>query len=192
MARTGKGTEKSRERITEVLEWAKRSGKSQIREGKGISQAEFADRISNHLTIGVKQQYISAYAKGREIPQEVAEAIEKEFGFRAAWLLGFDDAPKTVFEESTIRISEIRDKTEKQQMLFSLLADLNGWAVEDCFLPVAAPMGGEQDVTESHSLMLANYATVTRDGSTVTLDRVQFDKLVTRMLGIFDVEIQNA
>lgn len=191
MARAGKGTKKSQERISEVLEWAKRSGKSEVREGKGISQAEFADRISNHLTIGVKQQYISAYAKGREIPQEVAEAIEKEFGFRAAWLLGFDDAPKTVFEESTIRISEIQDKAEKQHMLFSLLADLNGWAVEES-LPVAAPMGGEQDMTESHGLMLANYTTLTRDGSTVNLDRVQFNKLISRVLGIFDVEIQNA
>lgn len=192
MARTSKGTEKSRERISEVLEWAKNSGESQIKEGKGISQTEFADRISKHTVVEVKQQYVSAYAKGREIPREVADAIEEEFGFRAAWLLGFEDAPKTVFEESTIRVSEIRDKAAKRQMMFSLLADLNGWAIEDSFLPVAAPMGGEQDMTESHGVIFDNYATVTRDGSTVTLDRVQFDKLITRMLGIFDVEVQNA
>lgn len=193
MARTGKGSEKARERFAQVLKWAKIEGKSQNREGKGISQAEFAERISKHTLVEVKQQYVSAYAKGREIPSEVAEAIEREFGFRAAWLLGFDDGPMTVFEESSIRVSEIREKAEKRELLFSLLADLSGWQVEPR-PDIAAPFTGTgeaYDDTVSMMLRFKYFATVSRDEEVRDLDCVEFDKLLDRMLGIFDVEIRS-
>lgn len=193
MARTGKGSEKARERFAQVLKWAKEEGKSQLKKGKGISQAEFAERISKHTPVEVKQQYVSAYAKGREIPSEVGEAIEKEFGFRAAWLLGFDDGPMTVFEESTIRVSEIREKSEKRELLFSLLADLSDWQIEPR-PDIAAPYTGageEYDDTESAILRFKYYATVSRGEEVRDLDRVEFDKLLDRMLGIFDVEIRS-
>lgn len=156
----------------------------ELKKAHGITQAKFAKAIYS------TQQNVFKLKNGEtDVSIEYAQAISRAYPqYRWEWILGLDDL-KSPLDESRSRLERIMGESDKHLVLFKLLADLRGWDVQTAG---DYPTVADGDATESHGLMLANYATLTRDGSTVTLDRVKFDKLISRMLGIFDVEIQNA
>lgn len=164
-----------------------------VLDSTGLSQAKFAKKLSDHLGEKVGQQRIDKFKRGENnIPDHIARAIEEVFGWRAAWLYGFDDVP-TVAEEAHIRVESILGEARKRRLLFTLMADLQGWEVEER-LSVAAPYAAseeESDLTQSRKYELQRYASISRDGQAVDMDIVDYNKLLDRMLGIFEVEVEH-
>lgn len=159
---------------------------------RGISQREMAERISRHLPVPIPQQYVSAYTKGREIPRDVAEAIEDEFGYRAAWLYGYDNV-MTTFEDSAIRMSERRDARDMRETWFELTARLAGWDIEHMASRdnVAAPFtgaGDDYDDTLTWQMQFSDHATLSKGDKHVTLNELQFDAFIDKQLASFDLD----
>lgn len=165
-----------------------------IEESK-LSYEKFAKRVSTQ-DYPTTAQSVYRYAKGEnEIPTQFALAVSKSFGVSAAWILGISPY-KYPFDEAAIAVTDITvmDERAKRDFLFILLANINGW--EYSAKPdIAAPYTGTGDAfddTESAMLEFMYHAVVSRNGNTRTLTKLDYDNLITRMLGIFDVEIQNS
>ncbi len=73
----------------------------QLKREKNLKQQDLADAI------GRSQQTISAIINGRgQLQEKAAEQLERAFGYRAAWLLGYDDCKtRTEFAEATFQRS---------------------------------------------------------------------------------------
>jgi hypothetical protein len=161
---------------------------------RGVSQREMAERLSEYMGVTIPQQYISAYTKGREIPRDLAEAIESVFGYRAAWLYGYDNT-MTVLEEAAMRFTERRSAKDARETWFRLTAQLAGWDVEYVDMAatynVAAPFTGAGDAyddTDNAKHQLDNYARIAKEGRHITLDAVAFDALIDKQLAAFDLD----
>lgn len=161
----------------------------------GLSYEKFAKRVSTE-DYPTTAQSVYRYAKGEnEIPTQFALAVAKSFGVSTAWILGISPY-KYPLDEAEIAVSDIAvmDEKTKRDFLFSLLASINGWE-QSAKYAVAAPFTGTGeafDATESTLLAFEYHTVVSRNGKTRILNKLAYDKLITRMLGIFDVEIQNA
>ena len=170
----------------------------ELKKSSGVTQETFGKQIF------ASQQSVYKLKNGEiDVSLDYAKRISEAYPqYRWQWILGIDDFKSPLDEAKHQRMQAMWEsrfgqethEREQRLILFKTLADMRGWdtTLANELPSVSAPSGKEFDVTESHGLKFDNYATATRDGSTVTLDRVQFDKLITRMLGIFDVEIQNA
>lgn len=161
----------------------------------GLSYEKFAKRVSTQ-DYPTTAQSVYRYAKGEnEIPTQFALAVAKSYGVSAAWVLGISPY-KYPLDEAEIAVSDITvmDEKAKRDFLFTLLADMNGWE-HSAKGDIAAPYTGAGDAfddTESAILAFRYHAVVTRDGKTRILDKLAYDRLIDRMLGIFDVEIQHS
>lgn len=159
---------------------------------KGLSLQKFADSLERR-GYSTSPQNVHRYVTGEnEIPASFANEVERVWGVNASWILGISPY-KTPVDESAARLTERNDETWRRRTLFELLAQLSGWQVEPR-PDIAAPFTGadeECDDTESAILRFRHYATVSHGEEVRDLDRVEFDKLLDRMLGIFDVEIRS-
>ncbi|MDO4982160.1 MAG: helix-turn-helix transcriptional regulator [Eubacteriales bacterium] len=99
----------------------------EIRKETGLSQQKFAEKI------GYQQQIISAIEKGKKpVSMGIAEQIEEAFGYRAAYLLGYDDFPTTSdmqkFYDETFE--KAFDEYERDHILSDILKE-NGYSFSD-------------------------------------------------------------
>ena len=160
---------------------------NELKESQGITQTAFAKAINS------TQQNVFKLKSGEtDVSLEYAQSISDAYPqYRWQWILGFDDL-KSPLDESQERLERIIGEKEQRLLLFKLLADMSGWEIETANDgPVAAPYG-ETDMTATNNALFQAYVTANKDESSITLDRIKFDKLINRMVGIFNVEVINS
>lgn len=165
-----------------------------------LSQAKFGESLKRPGYPGENQQTIQRYLSGGlDISEKVAREIVRVYGGRVSYLMGLDDIP-TEMDETALRMSAWRDKSDKSQTAFALLASLMGWEIEET-PPLAAPFACDEryphddegffDTTPYAMYQFHNFATITRYGKSRTLNRVEFDRFMDKMARYFDFELEN-
>lgn len=171
---------KAVERLNEVFEEA------------GLSLSKFADSLyrPNYET---SSQNVHRYLKGEnEMPASFAQEVARVYGVNASWLLGLSPY-RTPVDESAARLAEFQADKKRRRILFELMAQMNGWKVEprpDVAAP-ATPSGDAFDMTESATIAFDFYESIQRGDERHDLDRIDFDKFVSKVLAYFDFEISH-
>lgn len=180
--------EKSRARLQKVVDDSR------------LSQARFGESLKRPGYNGENQQTIQRILSGGlDLSEKTAREIVRVYGGRVSYLLGLSDIP-TEMDETSLRLSAWRDSSDKRQTAFALLASLNGWSIEET-PPLAAPYGSVNpsvevetayDSTADGIYHFLNFATITRNGESRTMTRIEFDRLMDKLTALFDLEIEHS
>lgn len=159
---------------------------------QGLSLQKFADSLERR-GYSTSAQNVHRYLKGEnEMPASFAQEVARVYGVNASWLLGLSPY-RTPVDESAARFAEFQADKKRRRILFELMAQMNGWKVEprpDVAAP-ATPSGDAFDMTESATIAFDFYESIQRGDERHDLDRIDFDKFVSKVLAYFDFEISH-
>ena len=180
--------EKSRKRLQSVVDASRKS------------QTKFGESLKRPGYPGLNQQTLQRYLSGgSDLSEKAAREIVRVYGGRVSYLMGLDDIPSEM-DETAMRMNAWRDSSDKRQTAFALLASLNGWSIEET-PPLAAPYGSVNpsvevetayDSTADGIYHFLNFATITRNGESRTMTRIEFDRLMDKFAALFDLEIEHS
>ena len=174
----------------------KRIEKNPVRRARLIQLMEENDISQNELSrrTGIAQQNISRICSESDnlnLSETNAGAIVAAFPeYRIQWLLGYDNF-KTSAELVMSLISDGKERRTRKQALFAVMAEMNGWKIEDNESVLAIDLEGLPIAFSDADFEFEHYATIAKDEKTVTLNQNEFELFVQKMLDYFEFELSH-